>query len=139
MPVEEKDRIVNIGLAVAAGFAGLAVAVAVVGYALARAAPLGFTLRIINAPEDAVLWDANFAENSFDYDPIADSGWLAISEIWKYPTAEDKLGNPLYCITLRVWALDADNNVLFDVYNLGPVESGKNYVYDCATGELFED
>ncbi len=91
---------------------------------------MGFTLRIINAPAEAVMWNANFAEQSFGYDPIADSGWLAIDAQWVYPS------NPLGCITLRIWALDADDNVLFDVRNLGPIENGKDYIYDCSTGIL---
>lgn len=99
---------------------------------------MGFTLRLENAPPEAVLWTASFAERSFDYDPIADSGWLGIGEAWEYPSSYDKQGNPLYCNTLRIWALDADNNILFDVYNLGPIEDGKSYTYNCATGELYE-
>ena len=100
--------------------------------ALAWAAAKGFRLEIINAPAGAVLWDANFAEQSFDYDPIADSGWLGIDEAWNYPS------DPRGCTNLHILILDADNNVLLDVYNLGPVNVGKNYVYDCATGELIE-
>lgn len=93
---------------------------------------MGFTLRIENAPPEAVLWNANFAEHAFDYDPIADSGWLGIGEVWEYPS------DPLGCTTLHIWALDADNNILFDVYNLGPIEDGKDYTYDCSTGVLYE-
>lgn len=90
----------------------------------------GFTLRIINPPAGAVLWNANFAENSFDYDPLADSGWLGIGETWEYPS------DPLGCTTLRIWILDASNNVLLDVRNLGPVENGADIVYDCSTAPL---
>lgn len=93
---------------------------------------MGFTLAITNAPEGAVLWNANFAEKSFDYDPLADSGWLGIDEAWVYPS------DPLGCTTLRIWALDADDNVLFDDRNLGPIEDGKGYIYDCLSGELYE-
>jgi len=93
---------------------------------------VGFTLKITNAPLEAVLWNANFAERTFDYDPLADSGWLGIDEVWEYPS------DPLGCTTLRIWALDADNNILFDVYNLGPIEDGKDYTYDCSTGVLYE-
>ena len=79
-----------------------------------------------------MLWNANFAENTFNYDPLADSGWLAVEAVWEYPS------DPLGCTTLRVWALDADNNILFDTSNLGPVNNGKHYVYDCATASLRE-
>lgn len=99
---------------------------------------MGFTLKIENAPLEAVLWTASFAEHSFDYDPMADSGWLGIDEAWVYPNSYDKQGNLLYCTTLHIWMLDAENNVLLDVYNLGPIEDGMGYAYDCLTGELYE-
>jgi len=92
----------------------------------------GFTLKIINTPAKAVLWNANFAEKTFDYEPLADSGWLGVDKVWEYPS------DPLGCTTLRIWALDADNNVLFDVRNLGPVNSGKDYIFDCSTEILRE-
>ena len=90
----------------------------------------GFTLKLKNAPQAAVLWNANFAENSFKYTPMADSGWLAIDKAWNYPS------DPEGCTTLRIWALDANNNILFDVRNLGPVENGKSYIFDCITKRL---
>jgi len=93
---------------------------------------MGFTLRIENAPPEAVLWNANFAEHAFDYDPIADSGWLGIGEVWTF------YQDPLSCTTLRIWILDAEDNILLDVYNLGPIEDSKSYIYDCSTGELYE-
>jgi len=107
--------------------------VGVVGIAaLALAARVGFSLGIINPPPGAVLWNANFGAASFDYDPTADSGWLNIDESWDYPS------DPLGCTTLHIWALDAEDNILFDVWNLGPIEKGKSYVYDYSTGELSE-
>lgn len=90
----------------------------------------GFTLEVINFPPQAVLWNANFAENSFYYDPMADSLWLGVDEIWVYPS------DPRGCTTLKIWALDADNNILFDVRNLGPVNNGVNYTFNAATGVL---
>ncbi|MBU0778240.1 carboxypeptidase-like regulatory domain-containing protein [Patescibacteria group bacterium] len=92
----------------------------------------GFILALQNLPPEAVLWNANFAENTFNYDPIADSGWIAVGDYWDYPS------DPRGCTTLRVWALDADNNILFDIYNLGPVNNGKNYIFNCATQTLIE-
>lgn len=91
---------------------------------LVPAAFNGFTLKVQNLPPEMVLWTASFAENSFKYDPFADSGWLSPDAIWEYPS------DPLGVTTLRIWALDADNNILFDVYNLGPVNNGKHYIYD---------
>ena len=106
---------------------------AAAGIAVAMAAPrVGFSLGIINPHPDAVLWNANFAERTWDYDPMADSGWLSIDESWNYPS------DPLGVTTLRIWALDAGENILFDFRNLGPIESGKSYVFDYATGELLE-
>ena len=100
--------------------------------ALTPAAFTGFTLGLQNAPPEAVLWNANFAENTFKYDPLADSGWLAPASVWEYP------GDPLGCTTLKVWALDAQDNILFDVSNLGPVNNGKHYAYDHSAGVLKE-
>lgn len=91
---------------------------------------MGFTLKLTNAPPAAVLWNANFAENSFSYEPLADSGWLAISQGWDYPS------DPLGCTTLRIWAIDANSNILFDYSNLGPVENNGNYTFDCSTAIL---
>jgi len=92
----------------------------------------GFTLKLVNPPAGTALWNANFAEKAFDYEPLADSGWLGVDKVWDYPT------DPLGCTTLRVWALDADNNTLFDVRNLGPVNSGKDYAFDCSAKTLGE-
>ena len=96
----------------------------------------GFTLKILNPPTGAVLWNANFAGDSFSYEPMADSGWLGISEVWTYPINYDKEGEPLLTNTLKIWILDADNNILLDVENLGPIEAGNNYEFDCATYTL---
>ncbi len=96
----------------------------------------GFTLRIINPPTGAVLWNANFAGNSFNYEPMADSLWLGVEEIWVYPNSYDKEGNPLYCNTLKIWILDANDNILLNVENLGPIEAGNNYTFDCSTYTL---
>lgn len=93
---------------------------------------MGFTLGIANAPAGAVLWNANFAEKSFDYTPTADSGWLAIDEIWNYPS------DPRGVTSLHIWILDAGNNILLNVWNLGPVNDGKDYVYDGSTRVLSE-
>ena len=94
---------------------------------------MGFSLRIINAPVGAVLWNANFWYESFDYDPIADSGWLNIAGVWVYP------GDPLGCTSLHIWIIDADNNVLLSVFDYGPVNNDKSYVFDCSTLELTEE
>jgi len=100
--------------------------------AVTRAAPrVGFSLGIINPPPDAVLWTAGYYD-PIGLVPIADSGWLGIDESWDYPS------DPLSRTTLRVWVIDAADNTLFDVTNLAVLESGKSYVYDCATGELSE-
>jgi len=101
--------------------------------ALTPSAFTGFVLALQNIPPEAVLWNANFTENTFNYSPIADSGWLEVGGVWDYPS------DPRGCTTLRVWALDADNNILFDIYNLGPVNNGNNYVYDYATGVLHSE
>lgn len=93
----------------------------------------GFILALQNLPPEAVQWNANFHENTFNYDPIADSGWLPVNAQWDYPS------DPMGVTTLRIWALDADNNILFDVRNLGPVNNGITYIYDHATGVLHSE
>ncbi len=126
---EEK---ISPGLVIVGGL-GLGLAAAVGVYAIAQAAPrVGFSLSLANAPEGAVLWKADFAGQSFDYDPWADSGWLGIDESWVYPS------DPRDCTTMGILVIDANDNVLVHVENLGPVSAGKSYVYDCATGELLE-
>ena len=90
----------------------------------------GFTLEIVNYPAGAVLWNANFAENTFSYDPIADSGWLSVGVHWNYPS------DPLGVTTLHIWILDAENNILLNVFDLGPVLNGVNYIFDASTGIL---
>lgn len=91
---------------------------------------MGFTLRITNAPSGAETWMANFAARSFDYDPIADSGWLGISQVWDYPS------DPRGATTLRIMIIDADNNLLLHVENLGPVNDGVDYEFDASTRKL---
>ncbi|GAJ05224.1 unnamed protein product, partial [marine sediment metagenome] len=99
--------------------------------ALRKAVPIeGFVLGIKNPPAGAVLWNGNFAEKCFDYEPMADSGWLAIDRAWEYPS------DPRGCTTLRIWILNANNNILLDVKNLGPVNKGKSYIFNCITKKL---
>jgi len=116
---------IPIGLILGVG-AGLGLILAV-----AQAARVGFSLRIINPPPGAVLWTAGYYDPT-GLVPIADSGWLGIDESWDYPS------DPMSRTTLRVWVIDAADNTLFDVTDLAVLESGKSYVYDCATGELSE-
>ncbi len=91
---------------------------------------MGFTLRIINAPSGSVSWKADFAARSFDYDPIADSGWMGISQVWDYPS------DPRGATTLRILIIDAQSELLLYPQNLGPVNNGQDYEYNCATGQL---
>lgn len=93
----------------------------------------GFTLSIKNAPAGSVLWHADFAWNSFNYDPMADSGWLSIGQVWSYPS------DPLGCTTMRILIIDANNDVLLLVENLGPVNNGKAYTFNCSTFTLTEE
>ncbi|MBA7661324.1 hypothetical protein ES703_69339 [subsurface metagenome] len=125
------DKKVTVGLAVVAGLIGLAVATLV--FAMVARAAAGFKLRIANAPSEAVWFIANFAENLWNYDPPADSGALPIDTVWEYPS------DPLGCTTLMIQLFDTDHNKIFEVRNLGPVENGKSYVFDYATGELIEE
>ena len=101
-----------------------------IGHISKGGSKMGFSLGIINAPAGSTLWHADFAENSFDYDPLADSGWLPPDREWSYPS------DPRGVTTLRIQILDADNNILLDVENLGPIDNRTGYIYDCSTGML---
>ncbi len=87
----------------------------------------GFGIGLVNIPKGTVKWNANFAENAFSYDPIADSGWIGVDQVWTY------FEDPKDVMTLRIWMLDANNNVVVDEQNLGPVRNQTNYVFDCET------
>jgi hypothetical protein len=92
----------------------------------------GFSLSLMDILPTLVLWNANFGYKTFDYDPIADSGWLAWNESWIYPS------DPLGCTSLRVWALDAQDNILFDVWNKGPIYANRKYAFNCQTLKLWD-
>ncbi|MBA7518276.1 hypothetical protein ES705_10345 [subsurface metagenome] len=92
----------------------------------------GFSLSLMNILPTLVKWNANFAERSFDYEPMADSGWLAWNETWHYPS------DPLGCTTLRVWGLDAQDNILFDVGKKGPIYANRKYAFNCQTLKLWD-
>ena len=91
---------------------------------------MGFTLRIINAPSGATHWSAHFyseAEGRF----ISPPGMLALDAIW------DCAFNPYGTTDLRVVVLDAVHaRTVLDVHNLGPVNDGQDYEFNCSTREL---
>lgn len=87
---------------------------------------MGFTLKVINPPVEAAFWIGNFAENTFNYDPPADSGALAIDATWEYP------GDPLGCTTLHIRLFDVDHNIIYEILNLGPIYDGVDYIFDCS-------
>ncbi|GAI90497.1 unnamed protein product, partial [marine sediment metagenome] len=93
---------------------------------------MGFTLKIINAPPGSTHWSAEFyseEEGAFIYPPDA----LALDEAW------DCAYNPYGATDLRVRVLDIVHAItLHDAPNLGPIEDGKDYTYDCSTGVLYE-
>jgi len=93
---------------------------------------MGFTLKIINAPPGSTHWSAHFyseEEGAFIYPPDA----LALDEAW------DCAYNPYGATDLRILALDMVHAItLHDAPNLGPIEDGKSYTYDCSTGVLYE-
>lgn len=100
-------------------------------YSLARAARVGFTLSIVNPPPGSTHWTAEFwseEEGAFIYPEP-----LALDESWECAY------NPYGATDLRVRVLDMVNAItVHDQSNLGPIESGRSYVYDCASGQIFE-
>ena len=87
---------------------------------------MGFKLKITNAPPEAVWWMGWFTDLWLE----GGGAVVPIDEVWDCP--DDPLGHE----TLVIQLFDAEHNVLLDVHNLGPVNDGGNYTYDCSTGEL---
>lgn len=86
---------------------------------------MSFTLSIKNAPWGSRYW---WAEYSLVY-----SGWLSIDQSWNCPYGA-------YGATdLHILVVDADYNTLHDRSGLGPVYDGRDYQYDCSTGQLAEE
>ncbi|MBA7601327.1 hypothetical protein ES703_08397 [subsurface metagenome] len=88
---------------------------------------MGFTLRITNPPVEAVLWTALFYDEPRIWSPV-----LELDESWDY--VDDPEGRT----DLMVRVFDTDLREIFTASNLGPIEDGKSYTYDCATGVLYE-
>ncbi len=88
---------------------------------------MGFTLKIINPPEGYYRWSALFYNEPRIYSPV-----LELDELWDYP--DDPQGRT----DLMVRVFDSDLREIFTDSNLGPIEDGKSYTYDCATGALYE-
>ncbi len=92
---------------------------------------MGFTLKITNAPPGSTHWAADFY--SEEEGTFIASGALALDEAW------DSAYNPYGATDLRVRVLDMVHAItLLDAPNLGPIEDGKSYTYDCSTGVLYE-
>ncbi|GAI69612.1 unnamed protein product, partial [marine sediment metagenome] len=88
---------------------------------------MGFTLKIINPPEGYYRWTALFYNEPRIYSPV-----LELDELWDYP--DDPQGRT----DLMVRVFDSDLREIFTDSNLGPIEDGKSYTYDCSTGALYE-
>ncbi|MBA7698274.1 hypothetical protein ES703_106951 [subsurface metagenome] len=88
---------------------------------------MGFTLKIINPPEGYYRWSALFYNEPRIYSPV-----LELDELWDYP--DDPQGRT----DLMVRVFDSDLREIFTDSNLGPIEDGKSYTYDCSTGALYE-
>ena len=125
---EMAEQKISPGLLIVGGL-GLGLAAAAVGaVALAGAVPrVGFTLGIANPPSGTYCWGALFYDEPRIYSPVC---W--VDELWDY--ADDPQGRT----DLMVRVFDSDLREIYVANNLGPIEKGKNYVFDCATGELSE-
>ena len=106
---------------------GLGLVATLGAFALARAAQAGFTLGIVNPPGGAWRWAALFYNEPQIWSPV-----LEMDEFWDYP--DDPQGRT----DLIVRVFDVNQYEIFRSVNLGPIEKGKNYVYDCASGQLSE-
>jgi len=116
---------------------GLGLAVALGAYTVARAARGGFTLSIVNPPPESTQWVANLGAESLDFEPVAGSPVLGINEPWNYEGLY-KGSASWSVIGLTITIADADDNLLLQPTDLGPIENGRSYIYDCATGQLSE-
>ena len=113
------------------GGLGLGLAAALGACALARAAQVGFTLGIVNPPPGSTHWAADFF--SEEEGAFISTAPLNLDEAW------DCEYNPYGATDLRIRVLDMVNAItVHDAPNLGPIESGRSYIYDCATGQLSE-
>lgn len=90
---------------------------------------MSFTLKIKNAPWGSVTWDACYGPP-----PAAEicSGLLGLSESWNCPY------DPYGATDLRIGVYDSSWNVKCSGTNLGPIYSGRSYVFNCSTGVLSE-
>ncbi|GAI37078.1 unnamed protein product, partial [marine sediment metagenome] len=88
---------------------------------------MGFTLKITNVPEGAAMWTALFYNEPRIYSPV-----LELDEPWDY--ADD----PEARTDLMIRIFDSDLREIFTDTNLGPIEDGKSYTYNCSTGVLYE-
>ena len=86
---------------------------------------MSFTLRIRNAPSGSRYWWADYAQGE------CYSGWLGIDKTWHCPYGA-------YGATdLHIWVVDADYQSKHDKTGSGPIYDNRNYIYDCAAGQLF--
>lgn len=114
--------------------------VGVVGIAaLSLAARAGFSLSIVNPPPDAIKWTALFLNEPMIYSRVFDLGEDEYA--WKYPGNEDWVApraSPFNREDLLIRTFDVNLTPTIQGQNLGPLEPGVDYVFDCATGELSE-
>ena len=91
---------------------------------------MGFTLRIINAPVGATHWNGEYFRTHEE--GFISSGALALDETLECPYDPYGVTN----LRIRAFSMVDGITILHDVGNLGPIYSGKNYIYDCSTGIL---
>ena len=93
--------------------------------------PRGFTLTITNPPSGSTHWVAEFY--SEEEGKFISPAPLALGEAWECEY------NPYEATDLRIRVLDMVHAItLLDAPNLGPIHSGKGYMYDCSTKILRE-
>ncbi len=89
---------------------------------------MSFTLRITNPPWFSKYWTANLREGSVYPNPY----WMATNVTWECPYGA-------YGATdLEIIVVDSNYNVKHSKSGLGPVHDGREYEYNCSTGQLYE-
>lgn len=89
---------------------------------------MGFTLSIINPPSGSRYWWCDYM-----YGACYPDYWLGINTTWNCPYGA-------YGATdLRIYIADANYEIIYTKYSLGPIYDDKAYVFDCSTGRLSEE
>jgi len=91
--------------------------------------PPGFTLGVTAVPGNVVWWQAQLDSLYPQYPEITKSRPFGVTGRWLCPSAPTGR-------VARLWGLDAEYETVMDVRRIDPLYSGRNYTYNCSTGEV---